>query len=149
MPPCRSMEATTRTRTMAGSVDWNQFLRNLAYGAVHRPAQLVRWYGNLLARAEVVGELGQSLARGATEIEQAAFSQLRPSIPPPVGVNAPPPPPGGYSTYIIQNGDTCQGGYTRMWFFAGSTGEGIPITVWACVSPQDVANYQASGWQTG
>lgn len=71
--------------------DWGQLARNLAYGAIHRPAQFVRWFGNQFEG--YAAPLGQELVGLANEVEFEAGQQLQPFVPPMPQVSLPPPPP--------------------------------------------------------
>jgi hypothetical protein len=75
--------------------DWNQFARNLLYGAVHRPAQFTEWW----AKRFLVGpfqSLGAEIAAGVAELDAQAAEQLEPYNPPlPALTIAPPPATGG------------------------------------------------------
>jgi|SRR5208283_922853 len=80
--------------------DWGQFVRNLAYGAVHRPAQVVRWVGEQLTNE--AAPIGAAYVELANQLDAQAYEQLQPYVPPlppltwvppPVLVIPPPPPP--------------------------------------------------------
>ena len=72
--------------------DWDQAARNLMYGAVHRPAQVLRWMGHRFLMAPPATPLGQDLVDAADELDQIAYEQLQPFVPPLPGLTIPPPP---------------------------------------------------------
>ena len=70
--------------------DWNQAVRNVLYGAVHRPAQVLEWVGGLIqGPAE---EIGQALVSVARRMDNDAAETLSPYVPPLPVVTIPAPP---------------------------------------------------------
>ena len=95
--------------------DWDQFARNLLYGAVHRPAQVLGWVSH-----RFVGEaapIGQALMAGVSQIDAEAFNALSPTLmtTPPVqsgpGGSTGPPPPSGQWAKPLGFPLSCPGGY--------------------------------------
>lgn len=76
--------------------DWDQLVRNLLYGAAHRPAQIVRWVGEQLNHDPRFA-VGAPLIEAANEVDLAAGAALHPYVPPlgfgPGFLVGPPPPP--------------------------------------------------------
>ncbi len=102
------------------TVDWDQFVRNLLYGAVHRPAQVLAWLGGLYSGE--ADPVGAALKQMASEIDSAAFLSLRPYVAPTQGPGmgagglsvSPPPAP---ATWVKPQGSvfpwlSCPNGYT-------------------------------------
>ncbi len=72
-------------------IDWHQFSRNVLYGVIHRPAQVVRWLGHRFQNE--AAPLGAALVEAANEVDGMAYQQLQPYVPTSPGLVAPPPPP--------------------------------------------------------
>lgn len=101
-------------------VDLDQTTRNVLFGLVHRPAQVLKWIGGKFSNE--AGPLGTAIEGAASQIDSAAFLALQPSVatsPPLIGLGtgptAPPPPPPG-PLYIKPSGPplgpfTCPVGY--------------------------------------
>ena len=103
------------------SIDYDQLARNVLYGLVHRPAQLLRWIGGRYSNQ--AAPVGAAIQQAASQIDSAAFSALGPYLPPsppPNGLGTappaiPPPPPTG-PIYVKPSGPllgpfTCPVGY--------------------------------------
>ena len=70
--------------------DYNQLLRNIGYGALHRPAQLTRWFGGLFQNE--AAPIGQAIVQFANEVDAAALEAFQPYVPPlPTATLGPPP----------------------------------------------------------
>jgi len=68
---------------------WNQTARNLAYGAIHRPAQVLRWVGGLLNNE--AAPVGSGMIEAADQADAFAYEAFQPYVPQPPGLVNPPP----------------------------------------------------------
>jgi len=71
--------------------DYGQMLRNLGYGAIHRPAQLVQWLAAKLD-TPTLEPLLAPIRTAAADIDQEAAEQLQPYVPSPPALQWGPPP---------------------------------------------------------
>ena len=62
--------------------DYDQLMRNLAYGVAHRSAQLTRWFGETFWSDPPMGQVGQNIVQFADEVESMAFNGFLPYVPP-------------------------------------------------------------------
>ena len=73
-------------------IDIDQLARNFAFGAVHRPAQVLRWMGGLFQNE--AAPVGAAMIEAANALDYEAYEQLQPYVEPlPTVTFAPPPPP--------------------------------------------------------
>ncbi len=78
--------------------DWDQFIRNLVYGAAHRPAQVIRWMGQQFNQE--AAPLGSGLILAANDLDTQAQALCLPYVPPRpslVTISAMPPPAWVYT----------------------------------------------------
>lgn len=127
--------------------DYDRTARNVAYGLIHRPCQVIRWVGEQLTNQAL--PIGQFLANSADELDAIAGAQLNPYVPypPPLpmpGMVGPPPPPAG-KNYCSWNYTASPAipGYVYAWITEvyGGVGPG------SCLQPPGAQT--GPGWGPG